>query len=301
MRLPDAFIEKDYFLWLLLKELTQHNENLVFKGGTALAKCHRIIKRFSEDIDLGRTDQTITQGQRKKLKSLITTSIDSLGLTLTNLDATRSRRDFNRYDIDVHPLFAAAGVNPRLFLETSVGDASIPYATQEVSSYIYDYLHSTADITFTVVQGARNESIAKAHFMDAIDLYDLAPFECKVMDLERTFIDKAFAICDYYLRNVTGRNSRHVYDLSKIMPHIALDDSLRELAREVREIRKGRYLCVSASDEHDIAKLIRAIHDERFYAADWRHTTAKMLYDDTTFNEANDALIPIADFFATVF
>lgn len=47
-----ALVEKDYFVTLLLKELTERVPELLFKGGTSLSKCHRIIDRFSEDIDL---------------------------------------------------------------------------------------------------------------------------------------------------------------------------------------------------------------------------------------------------------
>jgi predicted nucleotidyltransferase component of viral defense system len=47
-------IEKDYYLTLLLWELSVKQESLpaYFKGGTALYKSIGRMKRFSEDIDL---------------------------------------------------------------------------------------------------------------------------------------------------------------------------------------------------------------------------------------------------------
>lgn len=45
-------IEKDYYVILALKILYEYDNDIVFIGGTALAKCFDIIKRFSEDIDL---------------------------------------------------------------------------------------------------------------------------------------------------------------------------------------------------------------------------------------------------------
>lgn len=47
-------IEKDYYLTLLLWELSEKQEPLpaYFKGGTALYKSIGRMKRFSEDIDL---------------------------------------------------------------------------------------------------------------------------------------------------------------------------------------------------------------------------------------------------------
>ena len=46
-----AIIEKDYYVTLVLCELAKQVPDLLFKGGTSLSKCHKIIDRFSEDID----------------------------------------------------------------------------------------------------------------------------------------------------------------------------------------------------------------------------------------------------------
>lgn len=47
-------LEKDYYVTLLLKELSEkeHQAYAYFKGGTALYKALKSIRRFSEDIDL---------------------------------------------------------------------------------------------------------------------------------------------------------------------------------------------------------------------------------------------------------
>lgn len=47
-------IEKDYYVTMLLRELAQKQPSLpaYFKGGTALYKAQKSIRRFSEDIDL---------------------------------------------------------------------------------------------------------------------------------------------------------------------------------------------------------------------------------------------------------
>ncbi|MCL1904667.1 MAG: nucleotidyl transferase AbiEii/AbiGii toxin family protein [Methanomassiliicoccaceae archaeon] len=47
-----ALIEKDYYITLFLKKLKEKEPLLVFKGGTCLSKCFKLIKRFSEDIDI---------------------------------------------------------------------------------------------------------------------------------------------------------------------------------------------------------------------------------------------------------
>lgn len=47
-------LEKDYYVTLLLKELSKKDNQgyAYFKGGTALYKALKSIRRFSEDIDL---------------------------------------------------------------------------------------------------------------------------------------------------------------------------------------------------------------------------------------------------------
>lgn len=65
-KIDPAFVEKDYFVTLLLKELAARVPNLLFKGGTSLSKCYRVIDRFSEDIDLTLDENYQTQGQKNK-------------------------------------------------------------------------------------------------------------------------------------------------------------------------------------------------------------------------------------------
>ena len=45
-------VEKDYYVTMILRGLSERLGNVVFKGGTSLSKCHKVIKRFSEDIDI---------------------------------------------------------------------------------------------------------------------------------------------------------------------------------------------------------------------------------------------------------
>ena len=52
MGIDAGIIEKDYFVTLMLQEISSRVPDIVFKGGTSLSKCHKIINRFSEDIDL---------------------------------------------------------------------------------------------------------------------------------------------------------------------------------------------------------------------------------------------------------
>lgn len=37
---------------LFLKSIVEELPDIIFKGGTSLSKCYKLIDRFSEDIDL---------------------------------------------------------------------------------------------------------------------------------------------------------------------------------------------------------------------------------------------------------
>ena len=63
-----AIIEKDYYVTLVLCELAKKVPDLLFKGGTSLSKCHKIIDRFSEDIDITLDSEHQSQGKRRDLK-----------------------------------------------------------------------------------------------------------------------------------------------------------------------------------------------------------------------------------------
>jgi Nucleotidyl transferase AbiEii toxin, Type IV TA system len=55
MGLPPFLMEKDFWVCWTLKRLfslESVTENLLFKGGTSLSKVYRVIRRFSEDIDV---------------------------------------------------------------------------------------------------------------------------------------------------------------------------------------------------------------------------------------------------------
>ncbi len=52
--IPEVYVEKDYWVTVALKRLSEsaYAEDIVFKGGTSLSKAHKLIRRFTEDVDL---------------------------------------------------------------------------------------------------------------------------------------------------------------------------------------------------------------------------------------------------------
>lgn len=73
--IAEIFIEKDYWVTFALKQIFNDptsKDIAVFKGGTSLSKCHKIIERFSEDIDLVIITETGdgSNAIKKKLKAV---------------------------------------------------------------------------------------------------------------------------------------------------------------------------------------------------------------------------------------
>ena len=108
-------IEKDYYVTMILRLLSEQLELCVFKGGTSLSKGFHVINRFSEDIDLNvQSEKKPSESKRKQLKANITKIISDLDFGLTNADSIKSRRDYNRYIIDYPSSLSAAYLKEQL-------------------------------------------------------------------------------------------------------------------------------------------------------------------------------------------
>lgn len=263
-----AIIEKDYYVTAFLKEIVKVQPNIIFKGGTSLSKCYKLINRFSEDIDLNiDTENGPTEGQRKRLKESIVSVIDSFGFVLTNPEQVRSRRSYNKYIVDYPTVFSGEYLKENLIVETSVYIRAYPANRMTASSLIYDYLLT-------------------AGYHDLIEQYDLAPFELNVQTAARTLIDKVYALGDYYLDGKITEHSRHVYDLYKLLNVVDLNDGLKSLIAEVSVERKNHAACLSAQDGVDIQSLLIKIVAESAYKADYEDITMSLLFEKVDYETA---------------
>ena len=273
-----SIIEKDYYVTLFLKKIVELQPNIIFKGGTSLSKCYKVINRFSEDIDLNiDTVSKPTEGQRKKLKENIVSIIDEFEFTLDNADNVRSRRNYNRYIIDYPTVFSSNFLKEHLIIETAVYIKAYPCERMQATSIIYDYLKQNG-------------------YDDLITKYGLEPFELNVQTASRTLIDKLYALGDYYLSDAVQEHSRHIYDLYKLSDIVTLDDNLKQLVSEVFEERKPHEQCHSAKDGIDMNTLLQEIIDKDIYKKDYEDITSKMLFEDVPYSTAIKTLQKIVDY-----
>lgn len=277
-KLLNIIDEKDYYAISLLRRVTSINNNIVFKGGTCLSKCYHVIERFSEDIDVSVIEDHLTQGQRRFLvHENIEKSISEIGLTLSNPDSIRSKRVFNRFICKYDTLIDASDTFANVLFELAMQSPCFPYEEKTCQTFIGKYLDDTNNNDLTIK-------------------YGLESFQVKTQKLERTFVDKVYALCDYQISKKLERNSRHLYDLHKILPFIKLDENLITLFNEVRKYRITNETCYSVQGNNKLHILFNNLIKEETFKNDFNKVTSPLLYDNTTYSEINNSLLTISNF-----
>ena len=224
MGIPDVFVEKDYWVTWVLRNLSKIDaaNQFVFKGGTSLSKAHKILERFSEDIDLA----VVAQGQNgNQIKNLISaTSKKITGLPLQEIE-TKDTSKGSQFRKTVHQY-------PRLkSLSGDFGQAS-PNLLLEINSFTNPTPFSRMNIQCLVAE----------QLPESVTEYDLEPVVVNVIGLERTFVEKIMALvrASYEGENALREKVRHFYDLINIFPRVSglcLTDpnKLKKLLSEVQE------------------------------------------------------------------
>lgn len=262
-------VEKDYYVTMILYLLSQKEIEVIFKGGTSLSKAYGVIDRFSEDIDITFKEH-LGESRRKKLKYNILKPIaEDLEIEIKNWKDIESDKNYNHYDFyynSVSDNSNFSGLSPFVKLETALMSYSFPTERRQISNYIYDTL--------------KNEE------PELIKKYNLIPFEMSVQCINRTLADKIFAVCDYYLQGKAQRNSRHLYDIFKLLNYVEIDEEFVELMMKVREHRKtvGEKIAPAANENIDILQLAREIYDSRFYENDYHNTTENIISDEIDYS-----------------
>ena len=90
--LPQVYVEKDYWVTKALKYLSAspYVDEVVFKGGTSLAKAYKLIDRFSDDIDLAVLAGDRGDAARKRLLKGVEVAVTQ-GLTYLKEDVLESK------------------------------------------------------------------------------------------------------------------------------------------------------------------------------------------------------------------
>lgn len=219
-------LEKDYYVTLMLKELADRpNQGYAyFKGGTALYKALRSIRRFSEDIDLTvYVEDCPTPSQAKKRLENASLKFNCLPKGETEENRRGSITCLYVYDslyqLDEGDALQRFG---NVKVEATSFTVSEPTQGIEIAPHLYELC------------GEDRRKILREN-------YGVQSFIVQTISLERIFIDKVFAAEFYYVRNEYFDVAKHIYDLTVLMSNDKIKTFLAdkdEVARIVALKRK---------------------------------------------------------------
>jgi len=158
-RLPSpALVEKDFYVVKALAAIAAVEREplhlrLVFGGGTALSRAHRLIQRMSEDIDLRIVVDSNRPGRGtlRRLRARITDALLGAGFKFDPEDpARRETGNASRYTIYRLPYEPAAvgegALRPTIQIETAVWPLYRPAVELPVISFIAEALQRPPEV-----------------------------------------------------------------------------------------------------------------------------------------------------------
>ncbi len=211
--IPEIFIEKDYWVTVALYHIftSEAAEYAVFKGGTALSKCHRLIERFSEDVDMAVIREEGDTGNRLKEKlKVISKSIEHI-MPEIDKDGVTNKKGMIRKTVHQYPKAGMGGsygqVRDDITVESSWLSTSEPHELTSVSCYVTEMMEAVGQ-------------------QDLISQYDMQPFKVRVLSKERTFCEKIMSLVRFSHTSTPyedlSKKIRHVYDLNMMLKDDAI-------------------------------------------------------------------------------
>jgi len=207
MGINPLYIEKDYWVCYVLKNLSQSKyiDTVIFKGGTSLSKAYKIIKRFSEDIDLAIITKNLNGNQIKTLIKKIEKDILDSNFMEVEFDNLTSKGSRFRKTVHSYPQLQEGDfghARENIILEINSFAKPTPYEKVVIEAYVSEFLSKKAP-----------EFIAE---------YELQSFKINVLDIKRTFCEKISAIAKASYesdKNYTELKNkiRHLYDIYFLM------------------------------------------------------------------------------------
>ena len=159
-----ALVEKDWHVVRALGAITTADTGpfrLVFGGGTALSRAHRLIRRMSEDIDLKIISASpLTRPALRHLRDTITDALLQAGFQFDPRNPEhRESGNASRYTLYRLPYASiAAGqgiLRPEIQIETAVWPLRLPPTERPVISFVAEAFNHPPEVPTIPVRGAR--------------------------------------------------------------------------------------------------------------------------------------------------
>lgn len=275
LKISAVLIEKDYWVTFVLKRLSlsAHVNDVVFKGGTSLSKAHKLIHRFSEDIDLALKPTAFTTENSAKTK-LRNIEKDLMALPfienakdpgkVTDMKIRKSAHAFPQFDVGG----AYAQGHQHLILEINRYTTPTPTSVLPLMSLVGEFL-------------------VKNNNRTVLTTYGLESFNLEVLSMKRTFVEKICGLAkasrndDRDMQHLKSK-VRHLYDVALLFENSEIKKFFRE--KEFEEIfanvreedqknvdGKGTWAhlklgdCLLAKDTAGTLSRVKNIYENDFY------------------------------------
>ncbi|UOY06148.1 nucleotidyl transferase AbiEii/AbiGii toxin family protein [Muricauda sp. SCSIO 64092] len=207
MGILDIYIEKDYWVCYALKLIfeSEIEDEVIFKGGTALSKCYKYIERFSEDIDLVVLRRDSETGNQLKSKLRKITKSITAPFEEVDIDGITNKMGMIRKIPYNYPKIFKGDfgqVRDNIIVEATWLGHFEPYSKKFLSTYIYDMMNANNQMTLA-------------------EEYSLLPIELLVLDSRRTLCEKIMSLVRFSntenpIANLNAK-IRHVYDIHQLL------------------------------------------------------------------------------------
>jgi|SRR6185312_15138001 len=282
MGIMPAFVEKDWYVvqvLVLISGLNLAGASVVFTGGTALAKAHRLLKRFSEDIDFRLIDPALaalsTSRQRKRLSGIRESIYTVLSAAFPAGGVkwkSRNSNQFFLFELDYPSVFdRATALRPHVQIEFTVASMLLAPIACQVGSFVTELTGENPELpTITCVDPAEN----------AVD--KLSALVWRIPDRVRQPEDNDPDLV------------RHIHDLAILRPHALCQADFKRLAIETIGRDDDRCKRITGWPlEKKLDLMIGILESDKGYQPEYDRFVGGMSYATAgvpSFNEAMESL-----------
>jgi hypothetical protein len=233
LRMPSAYIEKDFWVTEVLRSSSSARTvilvdgstapvSFTFKGGTSLSRVFGLVERFSEDIDLL---AEFPVGASKPARHRVLKAVDSdvrshLGVTGDRVIVGPSTEGVKRYTTYTYPAASRSeDLKEGVLLELGSRGGSHPSSAHQFRSLIAE--HAIAEL-------GEDDSTWE----------EFATFEINVLSPVRTLFEKLAAVHDAASRNDSAallKHGRHFYDIHRLVRDEEVIAEIRALGDEAKQ------------------------------------------------------------------
>ncbi|HBS88115.1 MAG: hypothetical protein A2W91_05430 [Bacteroidetes bacterium GWF2_38_335] len=207
MNLKPEYVEKDYWITFALYTVYHHEigKDMVFKGGTALSKCYKMIDRFSEDIDLvvirreGESNNKLTTKIRK-ISDIVNAVLPEVIIEGITHKMGMNRKTAHSYNKEFSGDYGQ--VRNVIVVEATWLGYYEPFTTKSIVSFVGSMMLNNGQT-----------EIAQE--------YNLIPYDLQVLEPIRTICEKIMSLVRFsYSENPLEdlkNKIRHTYDLNQLL------------------------------------------------------------------------------------